>query len=70
MYIIIMGPLGAWVPDGRTSCPPLDRPLETALERRKKRKKQRKARTEDRFLGTNLEYFQYLSSLLLTPLNE
>jgi hypothetical protein len=31
-----------------------------------RRKKQRKARTEDRFLGTNLEFFQYLSSLLLT----
>jgi hypothetical protein len=30
------------------------------------RKKQRKARTEDRFVGTNLEFFQYLSSLLLT----
>jgi hypothetical protein len=31
-----------------------------------RREKQRKARTEDIFLGTNLEFFQYLSSLLLT----
>jgi hypothetical protein len=64
MYIIIMGPLGAWVPDGRTSCPPLDRPLETALKRRKKKEEAKKS--ED---GGQISWneFRVFSILVISP---